>query len=643
MHIANIKLWNFRKFGNDQEIISGKPADLNLDFTEGLNVIIGENDSGKTAIIDAIKLVLKTHSYEYIKIEDRDFHGERNHLRIELIFSGLKPEEAKNFTEWLGWTGSGKSAMPYLRLIYSVIRSNNKILPADVRAGVDVYGHPLNAEARDYLKITYLKPLRDAEGELIAKRNSRLSQILLGDPAFKLSGNDHELVGIFMSLKVELQKYFKGELKMLYTDEFGKEQHFFPKEGKTIKTKIDSYVRSFYGDDFETSFDAAPSDLKGILEMLSLKLLDETHPGLGTLNRLFMAAELLHLNKDNWTGIRLGLVEELEAHLHPQAQMQIIEALQLQTNIQLILTSHSPNLASKIKLENIIFCDGKKAFPMGSAYTKLRETDYPFLERFLDVTKANLFFAKGLLLVEGAAEEMIIPAIAKKMQVLGITKCDLTSGKVSVVSINNTAFDRYANIFKRNQGPSMALPVGMICDLDLRPIEYAKKYGIADKNYVREKIISAFDAASVKLKKIADLEQGIVKVFISDHWTLEYCIGLHDNFRKILFKAIMYTIEEERADNYAGDKPQKKMRQEISDGRIETQWNEFIKNKNSEGVAFDMMYNYIIGKRKLSKAVVAQYFSIFLMEDQTITNEDFKVEGNTTGYLIAGIRHALGY
>jgi putative ATP-dependent endonuclease of the OLD family len=61
-----------------------------------------------------------------------------------------------------------------------------------------------------------------------------------------------------------------------------------------------------------------------------------------------MAAELLHLNKKNWSGLRLGLVEELEAHLHPQAQMQVIEAFQKQKDIQLILTTHSPNLASKL-------------------------------------------------------------------------------------------------------------------------------------------------------------------------------------------------------------------------------------------------------------------------------------------------------
>ncbi len=110
-----------------------------------------------------------------------------------------------------------------------------------------------------------------------------------------------------------------------------------------------------------------------------------------------MASELLHLNKNNWDGISLALIEELEAHLHPQAQMQVVETLQKQSNIQLILTTHSPNLASKVKLENLILCCGNSAFPLGEQFTKLNKIDYGFLERFLDVSKANLFLQKELL------------------------------------------------------------------------------------------------------------------------------------------------------------------------------------------------------------------------------------------------------
>jgi putative ATP-dependent endonuclease of OLD family len=67
MYLSELKLWNFRKFGSINELIVEKKlrnADLKVEFSSGLNVLIGENDSGKTAVIEAIKIILKTHSYD---------------------------------------------------------------------------------------------------------------------------------------------------------------------------------------------------------------------------------------------------------------------------------------------------------------------------------------------------------------------------------------------------------------------------------------------------------------------------------------------------------------------------------------------------------------------------------------------------
>ncbi len=511
MYLSNIKLWNFRKFGAEGEINLEKP-NLNLTLTKGLNVIIGENDSGKTAIIDALKLVLKTHSYDYIRVEDKDFYKSANRFRIELTFEGLTSDEAKNFTEWLGWTGTGEETKPLLKINYDVKRQDKKILPADVKAGFDDDGYLLTAEAKEYLKTTYLKPLRDAENELIAKRNSRLSQILLGDTAFKGKEKEHELVRIFESLSEELKKYFKGEFEIKATNEAGEEQIIKPTEGKQIKDKIDGYIKGFYGDNYETEFTASSNDIKSILEKLTLFLKDEPNPGLGTLNRLFMAAELLHLNKLNWSGLRLGLVEELEAHLHPQAQMQVIEAFQKQDTIQLILTTHSPNLASKLKLENLIICNNNNAFPMGEAYSKLGKDNYKFLEKFLDTTKANLFFAKGVILVEGWAEEILIPSIAKA---IGI---NLTEKGVSIVNIGHTGFDHYAKIYIRKTEPFMTIPVAVITDSDIR--EYEKN----GDNYVKRDANTVQHETQQKITAINGKAEQNVKFFPAPNWTLEYSL-----------------------------------------------------------------------------------------------------------------------
>lgn len=521
MYIENLKIWNFRKFGSIGDIDLEKP-NIDLNFNTGLNVLIGENDSGKSSIIDAIKLTLKTHSYDWIRIEEKDFYNDCNRFRIEIKFEGLSPEEAKNFTEWLGWSGTGDDAKPFLRVILDVKKNNEKIFPADVRAGVDAEGYMLTSEAREYLKSTYLKPLRDAESELIAKKNSRLSQILIGDNAFKGKEKTHELVDIFNNFSDDLRKYFKGEFEII-PNRGGDPVR--PQDGKKIKDKIDGHIKSFYSADQESEFLATRSNIKPILEKLTLTLKDEENPGLGTLNRLFMAAELLHLGKESWTGIRLGLIEELEAHLHPQAQMQVIEALQEQKDIQLILTTHSPNLASKVKLENLIICNEAKTFPMGSKYTKLAPDDYKFLERFLDTTKANLFFAKGVIFVEGWAEELLIPILAKK------AGYNLTKLGVSIVNVASTAFLRYSKIFIRSDTETlkMNVPVSIITDLDIKPDEE----NLDDEGETKK--VKAIKENQVKF------DEDKVKSFTSPHWTLEYCL-FKSNYLSDSFQAIVKGI-----------------------------------------------------------------------------------------------------
>ena len=570
MYLSNIKLWNFRKYGSDTFDID-KP-NLDLNFTEGLNVLIGENDSGKTAIIDAIKIVLKTHSYEYIKIETDDFYNNSDRLRIELKFKGFLDEEAKNFTEWFTWEGQGENSTPILRVFYDVRRKDYKILPSEVKAGADTEGYSLTAEAREYLKATYLRPLRDAENELISKRNSRLSQILLGDDIFKEKNIPHPLVEKFERINTEVEEYFRSA------------------EGAGhIKDNIDSYIKGFYGEEKESLFEASKNDIKSILEKLSLSLNGQKNVGLGTLNRLFMAAELLHLNKENWEGLRLGLIEELEAHLHPQAQMQVIETLQKQDEVQLIITTHSPNLASKIKLKNLIICNGNNAFPMGKDYTELNEDSYVFLEKFLDVTKSNLFFAKGVILVEGWAEEILIPSLAKA---IGI---DLTAKGVSVVNIGNVGFDHYSNIFLRKNAPFMDIPVAVVTDCDVK--EY-KKNG---NNYIKKDGLEQKIAAEIDKK---DKTFKNVKYFITPRWTLEYSLFLSQSLTA-KFQEIVKSIHK---------KIDKKVNFE-------------------EGLAMKLLK-----KGKLEKTEIAYKLANYLDSLENISLE----ENDTICYLKKAIKYAAG-
>lgn len=520
MYLSNLKLWNFRKFGTDGSFDIGKP-NLNLNLNPGINVLIGENDSGKTGIIDSIKLILKTHSGEWIKIEQEDFFLDSDHLRIECTFQGMEDDEAKHFTEWLDWVSINGKSFPSLFVSFDVLRRDGKIIPSDVKGGSHSSGHLLTAEAKEMLKTTYLRPLRDAKSELSPKRNSRLSQILYSHKAFN-NKTSHKLMELALDLNKGVTEYFKGK------DSLGKDLPVELQVGKEIKEVMDGYLKQFAKR--STEFKMTSSDLKNILESLSLLFQDGYNLGLGSHNLLCIASELLHLKKDEWNGVRLGLIEEIEAHLHPQVQMQVVETLLSYSNdLQLIFTTHSPNIGSKIPLEKLILCNNGNVFPMGEGLTLLNKDDYQYLEIFLDTTKANLFFSRGIILVEGWAEEILVPEIAN---VIGI---NLTEYGVSIINVGSTAYLNFAKIFQRKSAPLMDIPVSVITDVDVRTYSKQLITGSDGKPILDSKGKPTYDYISVtsatvaadtraKIKKI-DKSLGNVQYFIAQDWTLEYCLN----------------------------------------------------------------------------------------------------------------------
>lgn len=516
MYLSNIKLWNFRKFGTFGDIDLKHPS-LDLSFTKGLNVLIGENDSGKSAILEAIKMVLKTHAYERLVWEKEDFYEGTDELRIELLIDGLTNSEAAHFTEWLGWS-EGTSPRPILRLICSVRLIDDKPVPQEIRAGMDEAGTAIDSQAKEYLKVTFLKPLRDAENELTSKKYSRLSQILEGHDLFKKGAAGKELFEqCVASANQQIKQWFENDA--------AEEGQLSNKE--QIKGVIDGFLGSFIKKDSASSFSISGSHIREILEKLSLNLDGTTKPGLGTMNRLYMAAELLHLQKPRWNGIKLCLVEEEEAHLHPQAQMKVLETIQKQQGTQFIITTHSPNLASKVELfmddlNQVVICKEGKVFPMGPKYTKLDKSDYEFLDHFLDVTKANLFFAKGIILVEGWAEEIILPAIAQ-----GMGK-DLTAHEVSIINVGSTAYMRYAKLFMRRNLESMGCKVAIVTDLDVRPNDDNGQFDVEKELKKRNNITDNIDTG----------DYPDVGWYISEHWTLEWCLHESGKFGDLFKEAV---------------------------------------------------------------------------------------------------------
>jgi|JI9StandDraft_1071089.scaffolds.fasta_scaffold07750_4 putative ATP-dependent endonuclease of OLD family len=594
MYLSRIQLWNFRKYGA-AGFDRTKPS-LTVQFSPGVNVLIGPNDAGKTAIVDAIRIVLGTNSVEWARLASEDFHTGAERLRIELRFEGLTKPEGKNFTEWIEWVDTVDGPRSFLTVFCEVVQKAGAVLPYDVRAGAGSEGHRLDAEAKELLRVTYLKPLRDAKSELVARRNSRLSQILLGHAAFKGQEKSHKLTTLFKAFNAQVGAYFSGE------DTDG--EALSDQNGKILKAQIEAYLKSFT--DQQTAVRIGVSeddDLRQILATLGMSIADVVNPGLGSLNRMFMSAELVHVAKNEWTGLRLALIEELEAHLHPQAQMKVIHGLQGNPDQQIILTTHSPNLASKVPLKSLILLNGTNAYPLGNApdgssYTGLDDDDQQFLEWFLDVTKSNLFFAKGLIMVEGWSEEILWPALASKMKQQRLISQDLTEAGVSVVNVGGTSQLRYARIFLRAYGPQIDVPVSVVTDVDM-PVSRLQRLPT-------ERAAKAVAAKAEKLRKKFD-EQS-VRAFVAPEWTLEYCLHKSSSLSNS-FKAAAIAVHPSLGK---GD--------------------------------FESKLVQMLSKRRLSKVAIAARVAKTIMEDSHSPNPKLVLCETDVHikYMLDSIKHAIG-
>ena len=597
MYISSVSIENFRAF-KEKTVFH---------FNPGVTVLIGENDCGKSTVIDAIRYVLGTTDQSWQRVELSDYYQENtdNEIHITITFSKLTVREKAAFLECLTYTKDEEILIINWSAKYMTnVKPHRTFVSVNCGRNADVAAP--SAEARELLRVTYLKPLRDAQAQMRSGRGSRLAQILSSIPDLNLGEREYKegiditslsLAGIF-----DLSNQLLAEHKVI----------------KAVNKEIGDILNTelmLNNDAVKTQITVAgdgntdEKKIYSLLEKLDLNIQKDSvsnygNVGLGTSNLMSMACEML-LNQDDNELSTFILIEEPEAHIHAQRQLKLMQSMQKKgENQQVILTTHSPLLASVVELNNLLLIQNRKAFSMREGETMLDSSDYKFLERYLDATKANLFFAKGVIIVEGPGEALLLPTLAQ------LLNRNLTDYGISIVDVKSTGLRRYARIFQRKEGDEIYIPVSCITDRDVMPecapaICIDKKYEDKDnwpKKNRKWRVESEIEDKEKYIQKIEKKANGQnVKTFIPEQWTLEYELAANG-----LGEEMLQTIATMLAEKIQDKEKNEEKKAEL----LEKYTKEYNEYQNKEAKA---SYVYSFFSHKLvSKAEFAQQFSFDL-------------------------------
>ena len=308
-----------------------------------------------------------------------------------------------------------------------------------------------DVELFDKIHCIYLPPLRDAESKLVNGRQSRLSKLLKfieADQIKKCKKTEEQH---------PLEKKFKEFNQSLIDDP----DSSIKKANKLIADHLLEAIGQNFSQSTHIQF--VENEFSKIVENLRLiffpkittaeadQFRDLCQNSLGYNNLLYIASILAELTLTKEESLyRLLLIEEPEAHLHPQLQVRLLDHLEKVANehkVQVIVTTHSTVLASSVHLDKIIHLtkhDKPIATPL--AECGLADNNLSFLNRWLDITKSNLLFASGVILVEGIAEQMIIPELARTV-LKGKEINNIEDYGVSVINLNVIYFNHFMRLY----------------------------------------------------------------------------------------------------------------------------------------------------------------------------------------------------
>lgn len=430
-----------------------------FELCEPLAVIVGENNSGKSNVIDGLRTVLAPEAgpaaQRWLRPEDFAHDGLGNRLaddlELEVWLGGLDAaEQARMVTCLAPSAGLGVAKIRLKATIGATGRVQTHWYGGDSDVS-DVERH-----ARDAARFVYLHPLRDAAADLRPGRDNKLIPLIAA-----LAPADHpdrqaivdaaDLANRALDDIVSIanaRRHVDERLRAMTAN-----GRFAQKSGLSFE---------------EAKFERVVGAMRAKIGRLAALEMDEN--GLGYNNLLYMAVLLAAIADAPRDGeeptLRVLLVEEPEAHLHPQLQDLLMRFLQSEAvgATQVIVTTHSPTFASSARVDRLtVLARPDRESSVVARLPRdfgLDPKQLAYLHRFLDVTKASLFFARSVILVEGVAEQLLVPVIADRIG------RPLAQNGVAVINIGGVAFPPFTDLFANEKLPYR---LAVVSDSDGQP------------------------------------------------------------------------------------------------------------------------------------------------------------------------------